>query len=78
MFSSTGRRVFYGGFRTCRRLFTSGDAKNPKNIYGFFDDRTLGLLTLLVSVPTVRNLTSKHVGPLIFIGCLHLEASQIF
>lgn len=54
MFSSTGRRLFTGGFRTCRRFFTSGDPKKSKNIYGYFDDRTLGLLTLLVTVPTVR------------------------
>lgn len=57
MFSSIRRRQFNGGFRTCRRLFTSGESKNHRNVSGYFDDRTLGLLALLVSVPTVRNPT---------------------
>lgn len=78
MFLSTGRRLFSGGFRTYRRLFTSGEPNNPKNIYGYFDDRTLGLLTLLVSVPTVRNsaLLAYFIKNFI-VGRLHMETPQI-
>ena len=78
MFATAGRRIVFGGFRGVRQRYFSNE--NPKrSTYNFFDDRALGLLTLLVSVPVVNNQFLKlYVGlNLLYIGSLHLEASQI-
>lgn len=40
------------GLRRSSRLFSSGNPR-PSSSSKFFDDRTLGIITLLVSVPTV-------------------------
>lgn len=53
MFSGTGRRIFSGGFRAGRKFFSNEIPKNLNKSKNFFDDRTLGLVALLVSVPTV-------------------------
>lgn len=72
MFFARSRRLLKDGIEISRRFFNS---KIPKPISGYFDDRTLGLLAVLISVPTVIFFNYNSINFLIA-GCLHMESSQ--
>ena len=72
-----GRRAFNYNLRTKLRRFTSGN-NHSYNFRKGFDDRSLGILALLVSVPAVRLcLFMEEIIISCHVGSFHLEASQI-